>query len=107
MKNRLLRIVSFIVAAALVMSLAACGNSGKKDMLARIKEKGTLVIGTEGNWSPWTYHDENDQLVGLDIEIGTLIANLQEYKDAIDQGDAQRLYELLAEGDRLKKEADG
>ena len=74
MKNRLLRIVSFIAAAALVMSLAACGNSGKKDMLARIKEKGTLVIGTEGNWSPWTYHDENDQLVGLDIEIGTLIA---------------------------------
>lgn len=43
----------------------------------------------------------------LSAEIGTLIANLQEYKDAIDQGDAERLYELLAEGDRLKKEADG
>ena len=43
----------------------------------------------------------------LSNEIGILIGNLQKYKDAIDQGDAQRLYELLAEGDRLKKEADG
>jgi len=43
----------------------------------------------------------------LSNEIGILIGNLQKYKDAIDQGDAQRLYELLVEGDRLKREADG
>ena len=44
------------------------------DLLGAIRERGTLVIATEGNWSPWTYHDENDKLVGLDVEIGTLIA---------------------------------
>ncbi len=42
----------------------------------------------------------------LSEEIGTLIANLQQYKDAIDAGDAGRLHELLAEGDRLKREAE-
>ena len=42
----------------------------------------------------------------LSSEIGTLIDNLQQYKDAIDEGDAERLHELLAEGDRLKREAE-
>lgn len=42
----------------------------------------------------------------LSAEIGTLIEHLQEYKDAIDAGDAERLEQLLAEGDRLKREAE-
>ena len=42
----------------------------------------------------------------LSEEIGIIIANLQQYKDAIDAGDAERLHELLAEGDRLKREAE-
>ena len=43
----------------------------------------------------------------LSLEIGTLIDNLQAYKDAIDAGDATELERLLAEGDRLKREAEG
>ena len=42
----------------------------------------------------------------LSREIGTIIDNLKAYKDALDSHDAQRLEELLAEGDRLKKEAE-
>ena len=29
----------------------------------------------EGTWAPWTYHDENDELVGYDVEVAKLIAN--------------------------------
>ncbi len=36
--------------------------------------KETLIIATEGNWSPWTYHDVNGVLTGFDIEVGTKIA---------------------------------
>ena len=43
----------------------------------------------------------------LSTEIGRLIEHLQQYKDAIDEGDQDRLYDLLAEGDRLKREAEG
>ncbi|MBR3158251.1 MAG: prephenate dehydrogenase/arogenate dehydrogenase family protein [Atopobiaceae bacterium] len=43
----------------------------------------------------------------LSREIGLLIDNLQQYKDAIDENDAERLEELLAEGDRRKKEVEG
>ena len=66
----------FALLAALVLlavSVSAFAE-GEKDLLARIQERGKLIIATEGNWSPWTYHDENDVLTGFDIEIGALIA---------------------------------
>ena len=43
----------------------------------------------------------------LSEEIGILIDNLQQYKDAIDEGDASRLKALLEEGDRRKREVEG
>ena len=43
----------------------------------------------------------------LSREVGTLISNLQQYKDAIDERDAERLKRLLEEGDRRKREAEG
>ena len=42
----------------------------------------------------------------LSEEIGTLIDNLIKYKAAIDTNDADELERLLAEGDRLKREAE-
>lgn len=42
----------------------------------------------------------------LSEEIGTLIDNLSQYKAAIDANDALELERLLAEGDRLKREAE-
>lgn len=68
--KKLIAIALLLVFAA---SFAAVAES--QDLLAKIQERGTLIIATEGNWSPWTYHDESDTLVGLDIEIGTLIAH--------------------------------
>lgn len=61
------------VLMALLMLLAVAAASADSGVDA-IRSKGTLVIATEGNWSPWTYHDENDVLTGFDIEIGGLIA---------------------------------
>lgn len=28
----------------------------------------------EGTWAPWTYHDEDDNLVGYDVEVAQQIA---------------------------------
>ncbi len=44
------------------------------DQLAQIQQKGQLVVAMEGTWSPWTYHDENDELVGYDVEVARMIA---------------------------------
>ncbi len=71
---------------ALVMLLSASLAMAEGDKLSEIQARGQLIIATEGNWSPWTYHDENDQLTGFDIEIGRLIAEglgvTPEYKEA-------------------------
>ena len=45
-----------------------------EDQLTQIKEKGEIVVAMEGTWSPWTYHDENDELVGYDVEVAKAIA---------------------------------
>ncbi len=46
------------------------------DLLATIKEKGVLTVATEGDWSPYTYHDqETNELVGFDVELGKMIAD--------------------------------
>ena len=69
--------VAGLLAGCSSTSAAPKGNdieSAEKDLLARIQESGVLTIATEGDWSPWTYHDESDELVGLDVEIGKLIA---------------------------------
>ena len=62
------------IAMLLVFALSAMALAEEGDLLTRIKEQGKLVIATEGNWEPWTYHDENDVLTGFDVEVGTLIA---------------------------------
>lgn len=45
-----------------------------EDLLSRIKAKGEIVVAMEGTWAPWTYHDEDDNLVGYDVEVAKLIA---------------------------------
>ena len=47
-----------------------------------------------------------DNADNLSREVGAIIDSLQAYKDAIDARDAEKLEALLAEGDRLKREAE-
>lgn len=50
-------------------------STGAGDLLAQIQERGEIIIAMEGTWAPWTYHDENDELVGFDVEVGQHIAD--------------------------------
>ena len=78
------KVISLLLALALCACLlAACGggkNSGDPtsdapaDLLAKIREKGSVTIAMEGTWAPLTYHDEADRLVGYDVEVGQKIA---------------------------------
>ena len=71
------KLSALLLAAGMTAVLAGCSSKTEttgKDQLARIQESGTIVIAMEGTWAPWTYHDENDNLVGYDVEVGTKIA---------------------------------
>lgn len=68
--------MKLVVLALCVALLSGCGKKEetKKDLLETIQERGTIIVAMEGTWSPWTYHDEKDNLVGYDVEVAQLIA---------------------------------
>ncbi len=93
------RIMGLLMAFTLAnsMLLTGCGTSGSSsedsaasvdasseaateaessgdDQLSQIQAKGKIVFAMEGQWSPWTYHDESGDLVGYDTEVGKAIA---------------------------------
>lgn len=69
------RIVSILILTALCLCLlTACGGTGG-NLLDTVREKGRLTIATEGTWAPWSYHDENDQLTGFDIEVARAVCD--------------------------------
>lgn len=77
-------IISLLLLGVLsTVFLFGCGNSNNtnnsaqsetKDLLTEIKERGTLQIGTEGTYAPYTYHNDKNELVGYDVEVGQAIA---------------------------------
>ena len=81
MKKQIIRKLTILaLALTMLLSLAACGNGSAQntaeqgDLLARIRARGSITVATEGDWSPWTYHDESDTLTGFDVELAALIA---------------------------------
>jgi cystine transport system substrate-binding protein len=72
-------------------------NAGD-DQLAQIKEKGEIVVAMEGTWSPWTYHDENDELVGYDVEVAKAIAEKLGVKATFVEGEWDGLFAGLDAG---------
>ena len=87
MKRRTFISMLAVLSAAGVLHLTGCSASSGSaagassaagpapvDLLEAIRTRGTLVVATEGAWSPWTFHDESDKLVGFDVEVATALA---------------------------------
>lgn len=73
MKKTIIRLLAL---SAISVFLCACGQKqASADRLTQIREKGELVIALEGNWAPWSFHDNTDSLVGYDVEVGKAIAD--------------------------------
>lgn len=69
-----------------------------EDLLSRIKAKGEIVVAMEGTWAPWTYHDEEDNLVGYDVEVAKLIAEKLGVKASFIEGEWDGLLAGLDSG---------
>lgn len=74
------KVIALVLALIMCFALVACSNDGgdkegeTKNQLETVKANGKLVVASEGTWAPWTYHDENNELVGFDVELGAAIA---------------------------------
>lgn len=47
--------------------------SAEKTRYEKILESGVLKVGTEGTYKPFTYHDDNNELCGYDVEAARAI----------------------------------
>ncbi|MCD1280185.1 amino acid ABC transporter substrate-binding protein [Psychrobacter sp. CCUG 69069] len=80
---------TLLALAASTLLLAACGQStsdtdnnttdsaatGGSDLLQRINNGGTINVGTEGTYPPFTYHDKSGKLTGYDVEVTRAVAD--------------------------------
>lgn len=114
--KRFLPAVSAVVAG--VLALTACASTGASSArpatpsatstnpaLAQLQASGVLKIGTEGTYSPFTFHDPaTNQLTGYDIEVITAVAGKLGVKpefsetkwDSIFAGLTSKRYDLVA-----------
>ena len=91
MKKILKKSAAALAALTLTAALAGCGSSASsaatstdttastaetsgENKLEKVKAAGKLVIGVEGTYPPFTYHDDNGELTGLDVELGKALA---------------------------------
>lgn len=68
--------IILVLTLALTLAFLTSASAESADLLSQIKERGYITIATEGDWAPWTYHNEANELVGLDVEMGAAIAQL-------------------------------
>lgn len=72
--KRMIAVVLAVFMLASVLTMAASAK-GSDDLLKTIQERGTIIVGLEGDWAPWSYVDENDELTGYDVEVAKAIAD--------------------------------
>lgn len=65
---------SLTLAAAVFVQAAATLPVLAGENLDKIKSAGTIRIGTEGTYAPFTFHDAAGKLVGFDVEVGEAVA---------------------------------
>ena len=70
---KILKKAIILLLVTMLFGCSSSNNTSDADHLEEIKEKGKIVIGTEGKWAPWTYEDEDGNLVGYDVEVGKAI----------------------------------
>ncbi|VEE07248.1 amino acid ABC transporter substrate-binding protein [Neisseria animalis] len=75
-----------VLGSITALVLAACGGDNGSaaatqtgaqggSLIERINNKGTITVGTEGTYAPFTYHDESGKLTGYDVEVTRAVAD--------------------------------
>lgn len=78
MRKRVIGLLMAFTLANSVILLSGCGSNATNtngDHLDQIKSDGKIIFAMEGQWAPWTYHDDSGELVGFDTEVGKAIAS--------------------------------
>lgn len=58
----------------IAVTLAPPSWAQEKSKLDEVLERGHLILGTGSTNAPWHFKDENDKLVGFDVDMGRIVA---------------------------------
>nr|WP_157087845.1 amino acid ABC transporter substrate-binding protein [Cytobacillus eiseniae] len=107
---------------SLILVITACGSNeaapkseentntenqakdNTEDLLAKVKDEGKLLVGTEGTYPPFTFHDDKGELTGFDVEIAKEVAKrlgvepvfMETQWDAIFAGLDSKRFDMIA-----------
>ncbi|WP_028357270.1 amino acid ABC transporter substrate-binding protein [Brackiella oedipodis] len=76
-----MKLSKFVFKTALVsLMLSGVSLAQADSLLDRINNHGTVSVGTEGTYAPFTYHDKSNKLVGYDVDVMRAIAKKLDIK---------------------------
>lgn len=85
------KLTAVLLALAMATGMMACGGSKESD------EK-VLRVGMEGTYAPYTYHDEDGNLVGYEVDVANAIADKIGYKVEFVETEWDSMFEALDAG---------
>jgi len=84
------KVVFSALLSCLLLGMVGCSSSGStpqpnnattppaeqaaQSLLGKVQTEKKLVIGTEGTYSPFTFHDQSGKLTGYDVDVATEVA---------------------------------
>lgn len=75
MKNKVKILVIALVIALCAVSVVSAGGSKEKEgadtSLEKIKDRGSFIMGLDDSFPPMGFRDENNNIVGYDIDLAT------------------------------------
>lgn len=71
----MLKSLSRILAGAVLAAGLAVAPVYAQDTIAKIKERGTIVVGVKNDYKPWGYLDPSGKIVGMEIDLVNDIAS--------------------------------
>ena len=64
-----------LLGAAFALATAIAEPAAAQDTLAKIKQRGTIVVGVKNDYKPWGFVDPSGQIVGMEIDLAKDVAD--------------------------------
>lgn len=72
-RNKIIMGISLCLLISISIILTGCGQDKSKSDWEYIKDKGSLVVGLDDTFAPMGFRDENDEIVGFDIDLAKAV----------------------------------
>ena len=94
------RFTALLLAAVTAFALVGCGEAKADNSSAADTEndKKVLKVGMEGTYAPYTYHDDNGELVGYEVDVANAIGEKIGYDVEFVETEWDSMFEALDAG---------